>query len=70
MRGLGRSLGKMSGEADRINFASCGVTETTKIQGCLRNNGSMERIRKWTENSLSDSSFRSTSMDFSIGGIF
>ena len=41
-----KSLNKVEGEADRINFASCGVTETTKIQGCLRNNGSMERIRK------------------------
>jgi len=60
MMGLGRSLSKMAGEADRINFAGCGVTETTKIQGCLRNKGSMERIRKWTENSLGDSSFHST----------
>ena len=45
-KALGKSLGKVAGEAGRINFVACGVTATTKMRGCYMLVRGIMRLRR------------------------
>ncbi len=46
MRGLGRSLGRLVQEEERINFSVCEVTETTKMRSCSMLERGITRLKR------------------------